>query len=180
MASAQELLPSIGLEIPCSSYAVNVPLRVNVLGIITLDFKGGWKVRVENRLTEGLGGVKLKVIGNEWSADSPVLGKVTISQADIEVTPLSLLEIISTQPPKYRNTMFLDFTVTFEKPPGGGPPLVLSNTKTARLINNSLSQYPPQGNVYQLQEPVDLAPVGAPDQVVAQLLQFPLTVTHNP
>jgi hypothetical protein len=28
--------------------------------------------------------------------------------------------------------------------------------------------------------PVDLAPVGAPNQVVAQLLQFPVTVSHNP
>ncbi|WP_159397065.1 hypothetical protein [Sorangium cellulosum] len=148
--------------------------------IITLDFKGGWRVRVESNLAGGLGGVKLKVIGNEWSADSPVLGKVTISQADIDITPLSLLEVLSHQPPRYRNTMFLDYTVTIEKPPGGGPPLVLSNTKTARMINDNLSVFPPQGSVYQLQDPVDLAPVGAPNQVIAQLLQFPLTVSHNP
>src|ERR1700742_3278751 len=44
------LLPPIGLEIPCSCYAVNVPLMVNVLGVITLDFKGGIKVRVEANL----------------------------------------------------------------------------------------------------------------------------------
>ncbi|WP_437337527.1 hypothetical protein [Sorangium sp. So ce394] len=170
----------IGLEIPCSSYAVNVPLRVDVLGIVTLDFKGGWKVRVEANLAAGLGGVRLKVLGLEWSADSPVLGRVTIRQADVDVTPLSLLEIASDQPPKYRNTMFLDFTVTIERPPGGGSPLVLSNTKTAKLLNDNLPVYPPQGNVYQLQEPVDLAPIGAPNQVVAALLQFPLTVMHNP
>ncbi|WP_433933494.1 hypothetical protein AB3662_04035 [Sorangium cellulosum] len=109
-----------------------------------------------------------------------MLGKVTIRRADIDVTPLSLLEIASDQPPKYRSTMFLDFTVTIERPPGGGPPLVLSNTKTARLLNDYLTAYPPQGDVYQLQGPVDLAPVGAPNQVVGALLQFPLTVTHNP
>ena len=28
-------------------------------------------------------------------------------------------------------------------------------------------------------QPVDLAPVGAPDQVVATLMQFPVTVTHS-
>jgi hypothetical protein len=137
-------------------------------------------VRVEENLAGGLGGLKLRIIGHEVSADSPVLGRVTISQADTEVTPLSLLEVISTLPPKFRQTMFLDFTVTIEKPPGGGSPLVLSNTKTAALINNNLPQFPPQGNVYQLQAPVDLAPIGAPDQVVAQLRQFPVTVTHNP
>ncbi|MGK3988478.1 hypothetical protein WME99_35875 [Sorangium sp. So ce136] len=40
--------------------------------------------------------------------------------------------------------------------------------------------FPPQGAVYQHQAPVDLAPVGAPSQVVAQLQQLPLTVSHNP
>jgi hypothetical protein len=174
------LLPAIGLDIPCSCYAINVPLQVNVLGLIRLDFKGGITVRVEENLREGLGGVKLRVIGHEVSADSRVLGRVTISQADTEVTPLSLLELLKNLPPTFRQTMFLDFTVTIEKPPGGGPPLVLSNTKTAALINNNLRMFPPQGDVYQLQAPVDLAPVGAPTEVVAQLLQFPVTVTHNP
>lgn len=153
---------------------------MDVLGIITLDFKGGIKVRVEANLAGGLGGVKLKVIGHEVSADSPVLGMVTISQADVEVTPLSLLELVKNLPPTFRQTMFLDFTVTIERPPGGDPPLVLSNTKTARLLNDNLTVFPPQGAVYQLQEPVDLAPVGAPNRVVATLLQFPVTVSHNP
>jgi len=172
-------LPSIGAEIPCSCYAVNVPLEVDVLGLVTLNFKGGITVRVEGNLSEGLGGVQLKVIGHEVSADSEVLGTVTISQADIEVTPLSLLELTQTVPPTFRQTMFLDFTVTIEKPPGGGPPLVLSTTKTAQLLNDNLTQFPPQGDVYRLQEPVELAPVDAPDQVVAKLLEFPVTVTHN-
>lgn len=180
MVAISGLLPPIGLEIPCSCYAVNVPLQVSVLGLIQLDFKGGIRVRVEANLAAGLGGVRLKVIGHEVSADSPVLGKVTISQSDIDTTPLSLLEVLSTLPPKYRQTMFLDFIVTIEKPPGGGPPLVLSNTKTATLINDSLTVFPPQGSVYQLQQPVDLAPVGAPGQVVATLQQFPVTVSHNP
>ncbi len=174
------LLPRVGLEIPCSCYALNVPLQVNVLGLITLDFKGGITVRVEGNLAEGLGGVRLRVIGHETSANSPVLGTVTISQSDIDVTPLSLLQLTKTLPPTFRQIMFLDFTVTIEKPPGGGPPLVLSNTKTAQLLNNKLTQFPPQGAVYQLQEPVDLSPVDAPDQVVATLQQFPVTVTHNP
>lgn len=180
MALLGGLLPPIGLEIPCSCYAVNVPLRVDVLGILTLDFRGGIRVRVEANLGSGLGGVKLKVIGHEVTADSPVLGKVTISQADIDTTPLSLLELIGNLPPTFRQTMFLDFTVTVEKPPGGGPPMVLSNTRTATLLNDHLTTFPPQGAVYQLQQPVDLAPVGMPNQVVAQLLQFPVTVSHNP
>jgi hypothetical protein len=168
------------LEIPCSSYAVNVPLKVDVLGILTLDFKGGIKERVEANLAGGLGGVKLKVIGFEMSADSPVLGKVTMSQADIDTTPLSLLELIGNLPPTFRHTSILDFKLTIEKPPGGGPPLVLLTTKPATMLYDKLTTYPPQGSMYQLQAPVDLAPVGAPTQVVAQLLQFPAIRSHNP
>jgi hypothetical protein len=180
MVAIGGFLPPIGLEIPCSAYAVNVPLMVNVLGVITLDFKGGIRYRVEANMASGLGGVKLKIIGMEFSADSPILGKVTISQADIDVTPLSLLEVVGNLPPTFRNTLFWDFTFTVEKPPGGGPPMTLSNTKTATMLNSNLTVFPPQGAVYQLQAPVDLAPPGAPNQVVAQLLQMPLTMSHNP
>ncbi|WP_437622165.1 hypothetical protein [Sorangium sp. So ce1151] len=81
--------PSVGVEIPCASHASDVPLRVDVLGIVLLDFKGGWK-------------------------------------------------------------------------------------------DSKLTVFPPQRAVYQLQAPVDLAPVGAPSQVGAQLQQLPLTVSHNP
>jgi hypothetical protein len=147
-----------------------VPLQVNVLGILTLDFKGGIKYRIEANIAGGLGGVKLKIIGMEFSADSPVLGMVTLSQADIDVTPLSLLEVTGNLPPKFRNTLFWDFTLTIEKPPGGGPPMVLSNTKTATMLNDSLTTFPPQGSVYQLQQPVDLAPVGAPEQLAIKIL----------
>lgn len=180
MVMLSGLVPPIGLEIPMSMYSINVPLQVNVLGLIQLDFKGGIKVRVEANLASGIGGSKLKIIGHELSADSPVLGQVTLSQADIDTTPLSLLEAMSNMPPKFRWTLFADFTLTIEKPPGGGPPLVLSNTKTATWINDSLTMFPPQGSVIQLQQPVDFAPVGMPDQVVATLLQMPTTTSHNP
>lgn len=174
------LIPPIGLEIPISCYSVNTPLKMDVLGVVTLDFKGGIKYRIEANLGAGLGGVKMKVLGFEMSADSPVLGKVTLRQAEVDTTPLSLLEVVGKLPPTFRQTTFLDVTMTIEKPPGGGLPLVLSNTKPLRLLNDKLTVFPPQGAVYQLQEPVDFAPVGAPNQVVAQLLQMPTTMSHNP
>lgn len=180
MVAISGLLPPIGLEIPCSEYAVNVPFQMNVLGLVTLDFKGGIRHRIEANLPGGLGGVRMRIIGFEVSADSPVLGKVTLSQADIDTTPLSLLEVIGNMPPRFRQTTFLDVTCTIEKPPGGGPPLVLANTKTMTLLNNNLTRFPPQGDVYQLQEPIDFAPVGSPSEVVACLQQYPVTVSHNP
>lgn len=172
-------LPPIGLEIPCSCHAGDVPLRVDTLGVVTLDFKGGIRYRVEENIASGRGGVRLLVIGFQMSADSPELGTVTLSQSDVDTTPLSVLEIIGNSPVFSQNT-FLDCAATIEEPPAGDGPLVLASTKTASLFNDRLTVFPPQGSVYQLQQPVDLAPVGAPDQVIATLLQFPVTVSHNP
>jgi hypothetical protein len=160
-------------------YASDVPLQVDGLGIVRLDFKGGIRLRVEQNISSGLGGVRLVVNGFEMSAESERLGRVTLSQADTDTTPLSLLEIIGNSP-VYRSTVSLDVTGTVEKAPSGDSPLTLSNTKTMSLINPRMTTFPPQGSVYQLQQPVDLAPVGAPNQVVAQLQQFPVTVSHNP
>jgi hypothetical protein len=165
--------------------AADVPLRVDDLGALKLNFYGQITVRVEaylppsHSLGGGLGGVHLRVMALEMSADSPY-GMVIITTPNIESTPFSSLEIIGALPPIYRQTLFLDFTVTISKPPGGRPPLVLSNTQTAVLIKDNLTQFPPVGAVYQLQEPVDLAPVGNPNQVVGKLQQFPVTLTHIP
>ena len=180
MTTLGGVLPQVGQEIPCSSYAVNVPLQVNVLGLITLDFKGGIRFRVEETIPGGMGGVKMKIIGEEYSADSPILGKLTLARADVDTTPLSLLEVASNMPPVLRHTLFHDFTLTIEKPPGGDGPAVLSNPRTMTTRCDRLTAFPPQGDVYQLQQPVDFAPLGAPGQVVAQLLQFPMTRSHNP
>jgi hypothetical protein len=180
MVAISGLLPPIGLEIPMSMYAVNVPFQINVLGLIQLDFKGGIRVRVEANIASGLGGVKLKTIGWEVSADSPVLGRVTLSQSDVDNDPLGSLEVLGNLPPKYRNIMLTSFTCTIEKPPGGGPPLQLAGTKPWTIVNDSLTMFPPQGAVYQIPEPLNLAPIGTPGQIVATILQMPFTVSHNP
>jgi hypothetical protein len=172
-------LPPVGSDVPIASHAADSPLRVDVLGVVPLDFKGGIRFRVVERISSGLGGVRLQITGNEWSADSPVLGRVTISQADVDTTPLSTLEVVDERS-TLRDTWRLDWTVTIEKPPGGGPPLVLVNTRTAELRNDRLSHWPPQGAVYQLQAPVDLALAGDRSQVVGQLVQLPMTASHNP
>ncbi|MCX4624432.1 hypothetical protein [Streptomyces albogriseolus] len=56
---------------------------------------------------------------------------------------------------------------------------MLSNTQTATMLQGNLSVFPPQGAVYQLQQPVDFAIIGSPSQVRASLLQLPTTVSHN-
>ncbi|MFF7888162.1 hypothetical protein ACH40F_43770 [Streptomyces sp. NPDC020794] len=180
MTSPGGLLPPVGLEIPCSSHAADVPLKIDAIGMVQLDFQGGIRLRVESNIAGGLGGVRLKIIGEEYSADHPMLGRVTLSQADIDTTPLSLLEIVSATPPTFRNTLFHDFTLSIEKFPGSNEPMVLANTKTMTTLNNSLRVFPPQGDVYQMQEPASFAPIGNPGKVVAQLMALPITRSHNP
>jgi hypothetical protein len=177
--STSSLLPAIGREISYSMQADEVPLQMNGLGMVTIDFKGGIKKRIENNFTDGLGGVRQLVVGFEASADHEMLGKVTLRLADTEATPLSLLEITSSQPPTYRETIFLGVQLTIERPPGGGPPLVLSDTRTLQLVSDRLPGFPPQGSVYQLNQPVELARVDDPTQVVATLLQFPAAMSAS-
>jgi hypothetical protein len=83
---------------------------VDALGLLTLNLNGQITVRAEAFLPPNpslgglLGGVQLRVLAFEVSADSDKLGKVTMSQADVDTTPLSLLELISLNPPTFRNT----------------------------------------------------------------------------
>jgi hypothetical protein len=170
------LLPPIGLEVPMSCHALNVPLKVESAGDVNLDLKGGIRVRVEADLHSGLGGRMLKVISFEMNADHPQLGRVTLSQADVDTTPLSSLELRSNTP-TFRSTFLLDWTLSIETTPDG--PRVLSNPQTATMLQDHLTAFPPQGALYQLQQPVDFAIIGSPDQVRASLLQLPTTVTHN-
>ncbi|MCX4596963.1 hypothetical protein OG819_47245 [Streptomyces sp. NBC_01549] len=168
-------LPSIGQEIPVACHASDTPLRVDALGLVTVDIKGGFRARVEQEVQAG---VKLKVVGFEMSGDSPVLGRVTLAWADLGTSPLSAVEVNGSS--NYRNTMYFDWTLTIEKPPSGGGPMTLSGTKTAVLIGDQLTNYPPQGVGYQLQQPVDFAPAGNPGQVVASLQQLSATVSYVP
>ncbi|WP_285530199.1 hypothetical protein [Streptomyces lavendulae] len=161
-----------------TAHAADSPLNVSSLGLVTVDFKGGLRALVEQEIQSGWGGVRLRVEGFEMSGDSPVLGKVVLSWANTGSTPLSEVRILDGSASTHLSTWHLDWTMTIERPPGGGVPMQLSSTKTAALVGDQLSAFPPQGGKYQLQQPVDFAPVGAPGQVIVSLQQLPATVTY--
>ncbi|CAM5571752.1 putative protein OS=Kitasatospora aureofaciens OX=1894 GN=GCM10010502_02870 PE=4 SV=1 [Kitasatospora aureofaciens] len=122
--------------------------------------------------------MRVRVIGFGVTADTSDVGGVTIAQSNNDTAPLSLLEAVLDR--TLRTTPFLDWTMSIEEPPGGGGRLELSNTQTVALVNDHLTLFPPQGDVYQLQQPVDHTPAGGPaGQVVATLLQFPVTLTQS-
>ncbi|WP_116047061.1 hypothetical protein [Amycolatopsis palatopharyngis] len=191
--------PPLGAEIPCSCLAVNTPLTVRA-ATVTVDFRGEIRVRVEASDPLDPWSLRLKVIGHKVSANDngegndpgsrqdQGLGEITIEQGDFETTPDSLVKMLSQSPPKWEQTMFLDFTMTIERPPEelmrralgvslsrAPEPLVLSTKEPGKLIGQ-LDNFPPKGEIYQLQNPINLVIPDNPDEVVASIDKFPVKV----
>ena len=191
-ASPNPLLPPIGAEIPCSCLAINTPLQLKT-SLVTVDFRGGIKVRVDVNPDDPVNSVRLRVVGHKVSADLPGPqsqgagnGSITIEQNDVDVDPKSLLRITQSFPPKFEQIMVLSFTMVIEQPQAmlamagiksskAYEPLILTTKDPAQLIG-SLTQFPPKGDLYQLQNPVDLIDLENPDTVVATIKQFPVKV----
>ncbi|WP_406451165.1 hypothetical protein OH768_07125 [Streptomyces sp. NBC_01622] len=107
-------------------------------------------------------------------------GSITIEQNDADVDPKSLLRLTQAFPPKYEQIMVLSFTMVIEQPTdnkarAAREPLILTTKDPAKLIG-SLTQFPPKGDLYQLQNPVDLVDLEHPDTVVATIEKFPVKV----
>ncbi|MEU4445227.1 hypothetical protein AB0K14_23390 [Actinosynnema sp. NPDC050801] len=134
------LLPKIGVEIPCSCLALNTPMTIGT-SLFTLDFKGGIKIRVEVNPQEPLNSVRLRVVGHKISAELPAddsgadstqpepaatqprsatvqpkATTVTIEQDDVDIDTKSVLRLLSTFPPKFEQLMVLSFTMTIDNP----------------------------------------------------------------
>ncbi|MGW7545202.1 hypothetical protein ACWGKQ_29455 [Streptomyces sp. NPDC054770] len=173
-------LPPIGAEIPCSSLAINTPLQIRKK-LVSVDFRGGWKHRVDVNPNDPMNSVRLRLVGFKTSAELPALddggaegGSITIEQSDIDVDSASLLRLTQQFPPKYECSLVLSpCTMVIEQP--GSEPLVLT-TKNRFTLVGQLTQYPPRGDLFQLQQPVDFVDLEDPDTVVATIQKFPAKV----
>lgn len=173
------LLPPIGAEIPCSMLAINSPLKIRD-SLVTVDFRGGIKHRVDVNPNDPINSVRMRTVGFKISAELPSAngdgaGTITIEQNDVDVDPQSLLRIAQSFPPKYESTMILPFTMVIEQPGNGDGPLILTTKDPAKLIGH-LTQYPPKGDLYQLQSPVELVDLENPDITVATLQKLPVKI----
>ena len=109
-------------------------------------------------------------------------GSITIEQNDVDIDPKSLLRITQSFPPKFEQIMVLSFTMVIEQPEAsnvhvraGYEPLILTTKDPAKLVG-MLTQFPPKGDLYQLQNPVHLVDLENPDTVVATIQKFPVKV----
>ncbi len=170
-----------GDELACELVAEQVPLTIDGVGEVALDLTGATTLRVEDNPPD-TDGIDISVPAFELRTETPELGLVTITMTESGDPPPAseVTEGSSSATAGVEHVMQLDLTVTVANASEGGEPMVLMSTRTARFVNSNLAGFPPQGAVYQLQAPIDLAPVGGSGQVVAQLMQFPVTVSHNP
>ncbi|OLZ65753.1 hypothetical protein AV521_30555 [Streptomyces sp. IMTB 2501] len=173
-------LPPVGVDIPCSCYASNVPLQLNT-GVVNLDFKGGIDICVR---TSSETGVVLEVIGHKVVADTPTQ-TVTIEQSDTTITPLSLMQMnpgnptaVPPVPPFPEMIVKLLFKLTVA-PKDGSPPLVLSTdpNNPATLSSGLLKAFPPANQGYTLGGNVPLLDQNG--NQAGMLQGFPVTVNQS-
>lgn len=185
------VLPPIGAEIPCSCLAINTPLQIRT-ALVSVDFRGGIRVRVDVDPNDPINSVRLRVVGHRVSAELPGAqssqggGSITIEQNDVDVDPKSLLRLTQRFPPKFEQIMVLSFTMVIDQPQQmlrlagirsskAYEPLILTTKDPARLVGQ-LTQFPPRGDLYRLQNPVDLVDLENPDVTVATIQKFPVKV----
>ncbi|MFD7117532.1 hypothetical protein ACFWAA_10855 [Streptomyces sp. NPDC059922] len=171
------LLPPIGAEIPCSSLAINTPLKIRT-ALVTVDFRGGFKQRVDVNPDDPINSVRMRMVGLKFSAELPdgdegAKRTITIEQNDVDADAPSRLRVIQAFPPRFEHMIIANLTMAIEQ--SEGEPLILTTKDPARLIGK-LTQYPPKGDLYQLQEPVDLVLPDDPDTVIATIEKFPAKV----
>ncbi|WP_329580943.1 hypothetical protein [Streptomyces sp. NBC_01361] len=170
------MLPPIGAEIPCSALAISVPLQIRDR-LVSVDFRGGWKHRVEVNPNDPINSVRLRLIGFKMSAELPADkgaegGSITIEQNDVDVELASLLKVTQPSPPKYECSLVMSpFTMAIYQPGREEQILV---TKDKFTLIGQLTQYPPKGDQFQLQKPVDLVDLDKPNTVVATIQKFPV------
>ncbi|KAI8869123.1 hypothetical protein GQ42DRAFT_156477 [Ramicandelaber brevisporus] len=180
---AQSGLPDIGTEYPLSMLAKQVPVRIRT-ELVSVDFSGSLKIRVEENPNDKVNSVLLKVDGFHMNATLPGKdgsssgGTIAIEQNDVDVDPKSTLKLTHNNPPKYENILELSFTMTIKQ-----PDLMLRKRELLELVTKdpakligSLTQFPPKGKLYQLQNPVDLVSPDDPDTVIATIEKFPVNV----
>jgi hypothetical protein len=157
--------PPVGVEIPCSAYAANAPLKLNIMNIVTLDFKGGINYLVKESSADG---IVLEVQGFRMEADlsptTPDRGTIIVlALAENTRQPVSVVQS--------NGEMFirLPLTVaTIDKATGEETVLAYTDPSMYATLRSTdetgspapVKTFPPVNQNYMLQEPVHFYPQG--------------------
>lgn len=171
-AHAQPGLPPIGAEIPMSMLAINTPMHLGD-DLVTVDFRGGIKQRVEVNPDDPFRSVRLRTVGFRVTAELPGGGTLTLEQTDVDVDASSSLRLVQPFPPRYEHHIVVPVTLTIDR--SDADPIVLTSTNPLHLIGQ-ITQFPPRGEVYQLQQPVQFVSPDDPDTTAAILEKMPTKI----
>lgn len=148
------------------------------------DFHGNLKVLLDpNTLSQFLSGVitLVPLLVQEHVSDGigNIIGPITVRMDPNRTPPQSTITaIVAGQPFPAVQDMIVNIHVTIPNllpgitlqnkiPPNPGP---------AILRNSNVTNFPPQNDVYNLVEPIELEDVNNPGPVLATIKSFPLTV----
>jgi len=148
------------------------------------DFQGNLSVLLDpNALAQFMAGVTnmvyLLIQEHVSTGVGTVIGTITVVKDPVRVPPPSTITaIVSGQPFPAIQDMVVNIHVTIPNllpgitlrnkiPPNPGP---------AILRNSNVTNFPPQNDVYNLAEPIELEDVNNPGPVLATIRSFPLTV----
>ncbi|GAB2781760.1 hypothetical protein [Amycolatopsis magusensis] len=181
LAARQAGLPPAGAEFPLGLIADKSGLRIGSTDVRT-DLRGEVAFRAETNAGGPADSVRLRMLGlrmsGELSGDGSRQdgGVILIEQEDADVAVQSLLKLTQPFPQRYEQTMVLSFTMKIVQPGARiDQPLVLTTKEPAVLVGQ-LTQFPPKGDFYQLQNPVDLVLPDDPDTTLATIHTFPVQV----
>ncbi|UJW30453.1 hypothetical protein L3Q67_35440 [Saccharothrix sp. AJ9571] len=180
-AAQQAGVPPVGAEFTLGLIAENSGLRIGNTDVQT-DFRGEVAFRAEASPDDNPAtSVRLRMLGLRMSGELPggasrQSGAIVIEQQDAEVAAQSSLKLTQPFPQRYEQTMVLSFTMKIVQPGARiDQPLVLTTKEPAVLVGH-ISQFPPKGDLYQLQNPVDLVLPGDPGTTIATIQAFPVRV----
>jgi hypothetical protein len=175
-ASADTMnVPLPGSVITLPEHAQSVVLTCNGKSY-TLDLSGAGQLVVGSPTAVGdVSHVPVTTQIEDLIGYSPDLGEVTATERKPEVGDLAIGKVET-------DTMPMNLTFSIQNnpcraatSPAKREPLVLATKYPGKLIG-TLTQFPPKGDLYQLQNPVDLIDLENPDVTVATIDKFPVKV----
>ncbi|MFF2792644.1 hypothetical protein ACFVT6_38890 [Streptomyces sp. NPDC058049] len=173
----QRALPPIGVEVPSNMTAVDVPLEVDG-ALVRINLRGGIRQRVDANPNEPdpTKSVRLRTTGfhlEGTTADGRL--RVAFDLANSDPEPSSTLQVVVSFPPSLRERDVIPLTMTIER---AGQDKITLNSVNPAILTATLKAFPPQGDHYRLENPVDFVAPGT-TTLVARLLELPATRGGN-
>ncbi|WP_158781324.1 hypothetical protein [Streptomyces sp. NRRL S-237] len=151
-------LPGIGIEVPTTMTAVDVPLELDGV-LVKVNLRGRMRQRAEVLPGESPNqAVRLRTTAFHLEGETADGGLRVLFDLDgTDASPASTLRVVSSFPLSLEETDVIPLVATIRK--AGQPQITLHSVRPA-ILTATLRVFPPQGDDYQLQNPVSFVVPG--------------------